>query len=150
MDPNRQEMMAAYEEALTERNNSIGGTALLGMAHLCEDYAEFDKTVVGQKALQMAFDQSTDQRSRSAAFQVAGRLKCGDVLPLARSVATSGEGVALRMSALAAIGDVGTGEDVDLLQPIAIGSDSSLRMAASKAVARIKSRMVGEKRAAAN
>lgn len=142
----RRTMKDAYSEAVREVGNSIAGTALLGMARLSEDYPEFDKKTVSKTAVNIAGNTGADPRSRIAALQVAGRLGGSDVLPVARSVAVSGAAISLRLSAISAISEVGTAEDVSLLSQISRADEPYLAKAASNALHRIESKNTSEKR----
>lgn len=145
-DKDRITMAGAYQQALAETGNSIAGTALLGMARLSEDYPEFDKKAVSKSAVNIAGNTGADPRSRIAALQVAGRLGGSDVLPVARSVAVSGSAISLRLSAISAISEVGTAEDVSLLSQISRADEPYLAKAASNALHRIESKKASEKR----
>lgn len=142
-DEERRAMKDAYSEAVREAGNSIAGTALLGLARLSEDYPEFEKSSIMRDAMSIAANQGADQRSRIAALQVAGRLGCVDILPVARSVVASGAGVSFRMAAIATLGEVGKSEDKDVLRQIMTGSDPYLQKAATKALNCIELRVAG-------
>jgi hypothetical protein len=142
-DEERRAMKDAYSEAVRAVGNSIAGTALLGLARLSEDYPEFEKSSIMRDAVSIAANQGADQRSRIAALQVAGRLGCVDILPVARSVVTSGAGVSFRMAAIATLGEVGKSEDKDVLRQIMTGSDPYLQKAATKALNCIELRVAG-------
>lgn len=145
-EPARSEMADAYREALAETGNSIAGTALLGIARLSEDYPEFEKNAVTKTAVQIAGDEHADPSSRIAALQVAGGLGGVEVLPIARSVATSGSSVALRMAAVSALSEVGTQEDLPVLSRISMADEAYLAKAASSALHRIESRKASGKK----
>lgn len=142
-DEERRAMKDAYSEAVREAGNSIAGTALLGLVRLSEDYPEFEKSSIMRDAVSIAANQGADQRSRIAALQVAGRLGCVDILPVARSVVASGAGVSFRMAAIATLGEVGKSEDKDVLRQIMTGSDPYLQKAATKALNCIELRVAG-------
>jgi hypothetical protein len=145
-DKDRITMAGAYQEALAETGNSIAGTALLGMARLAKDYPEFDQKAVSKSAVNIAGNTGADSRSRIAALQVAGGSGCSDILPVARSIVTSGAAISLRMSAVAAISEVGTADDLSLLTQISGSGEPSLGKAASNALTRIASRASAGKR----
>ena len=139
-DPTRQEMIHAYWDALDETRTSIAGTALLGIERMSGGYSEFDRGRIGQEALDLASDEKADVRSRTAAVQVAGKMGKAEILPMARKLANSGGSVPLRMSSIAAIGQVGGKDDAEFLRNMEKHSDGYLRKAVTSALKQLEKR----------
>ncbi len=109
---------------------------LIGLARNI-DQPGFNRDQVARKALLYAADASMDDMTRLTAIQVCALLKDNRVLPVARELAATNAAVTLRMSAIAAIGSLGTSADRDLLNQYATASDVRLRTAASSALKRL-------------
>ena len=83
----------------------------------------------------MAADESIHVPSRITAVQICGKTKSEAGLESARQVLAEGNDTVLRLAGVAAIGDIGTEEDIETLEKILV-SDKPLDKALHKAVKR--------------
>jgi len=132
--PERIQLMRGYDEALAEPENGIAGTALVGLERLSTLYPEISRQQLGEKALKLAKDGRSDIQTRIAAINVCGATGTSSILPTARINAQTAEVLPLRLASIAAIGQVGTSEDRELLESLLAGTDSSVHKAASTAL----------------
>jgi hypothetical protein len=96
---------------------------------------------LGSAALRMASDQNKPDVSRITALQACVRLKLSAARELALTLAQSPDaGFPLRISAIAALGDLGQGDEriVSLLKNYADGGERRLRVPARSALQRIQ------------
>ena len=135
--PERAELMKLYDEALNEPENGIAGTALTGLCRLSARFHEIDRAWLSAKALALAQDSRSDVQTRIAAFGVCGDTANPAILPMARMEAQTAGTLPLRLAAIAALGQVGTPADVELLQGMLAGSDKSVHPAAKVALKKL-------------
>jgi len=124
-------------EAVTETSDSIGGTALLALKRLSQEYSGFDQDKIAATALQLAGDDKAGELTHITAFQVCAQLGTVDALPLALQAAQNGETIAVRMSATAALGALGGPEQIPFLNSLLQGDEDRLKPAAQNALAQI-------------
>ncbi len=134
--PEQASSRATMWAATDETGTTIAGTALIGLARNI-DQPGFNRDQIASKALLYATDANMDDMTRLTAIQVCALLKDDRVLPVARELAASNAAATLRMSAIAAIGSLGTSADRDLLNQYATASDVRLRTAATSALKRL-------------
>ncbi len=132
--PERVELMRGYDEALAEPENGIAGAALVGLERLSTLYPEINRQQLGEKALKLAKDGRSDIQTRIAAINVCRATGAASILPIARINAQTAEVLPLRLASIAAIGQVGTAEDRELLESLLAGTDNSVHKAASTAL----------------
>ena len=135
--PGRSELMSAYYEALAEPGNGIAGTALVGLERLSTLYPEINRQQLGEKALGLAKDGRSDVQTKIAAINVCGETGTSAILPMARINAQTAEVLPLRLASIAAIGQVGTAEDRELLESLLAGTDNSVHKAATVALKKL-------------
>lgn len=140
-DMTRKEIEKAYWEALTEKDKTIAGTALLAVERLSRNHAEFDRKKVEEAALALATDERCGEASRITALRVCAMMNKAEALPSAKIVAQTGESVTLQMAAIATVGDLGGREDVELLKSMARSSEKRISNIASAAVTRLTQRL---------
>ena len=140
-DAEREALMKAYGEAVAETDGNIAGTALIGMSTLSESHPEIDRNAVAGKALAIATDGKAGVESRITAVQICATMGRTEVLLTARGLAEQGAVVPLRLSAIAALGQVGTAEDGAVLSRVAAGKEPYTRRAAEKALANLRRRL---------
>jgi hypothetical protein len=154
IDPNACEIhpalaTAAYEklsqECMKPENGelTLPGTTLNALLDTVlngtEDFAR-KRQSLANLALQLAnqSDGSVSTPNRATALQVAARLKLGEVPSLCRRLALDSRVAPnLRFSAIAALGQVGSEQDIALLQSFV--SDETYKFAASAALERVTS-----------
>lgn len=133
----------ALWEALAETDDSIAGTALLGLLRLGQGQPDFDAKAVSRAALKLAQDNSAGELSRITALQVCAKLHVSDALPLALNAAQPTETEPLRISALGALGVLGGSEQVAFLETLIQGADDRLKLPAQHALNQINQRLEG-------
>ncbi len=127
-------------EALAETDSSIAGTALLGLSRLADAHREIYREKVGAAALQLATAGNASDVTQMTAMQVCARLGVRAALPLLVETAQTGN-VAVKISAIGALGALGTPAELDLLERIVAGQDEHLKPAAAGALQRIRKRL---------
>jgi hypothetical protein len=125
-------------EAVRETDDSIGGTALLALKRLSQEYHEFDQGKVASTALQMANDNNAGELSHITAFQVCAQLGTADALPVVLAAAQNGETISVRMSAIGALGQLGGPEQISFLNDVLAGTEDRLKPAAQHALEQIQ------------
>lgn len=144
VDPQADERTAiihAYEEALTERDSTIAGTALIGMEQVSRADANLDRGRVRQLAVEIATDEGASEASRVTALRVAAMMDSRGVLPVARMLAQVGQTSMLRIAAVATLGDIGSHEDAELLRAVAEGADKRMKPVVEGARKRLKEQL---------
>lgn len=152
--------MICYWDAVKETDNSIAGTALMGLSRLAADDLEIDGEKVAQTALALARGTIMHQPSsiithspstipssppiseltRISALRVCADLELETVLPLARCLAEEADNIPLQIVAIAALGDVGGLQEELLLRSIIREVASPLLPAARSALDRLLTR----------
>jgi len=126
---------------LSETDNSIGGTALLGLVRLSRQIPDrFDQTRIAKATLRMAGDKSAGELSRITALQVCARLQIKEALPLAWQAAQKSEPVTVRISAINALGSLADGKARPFLNDLLAGNELRLRAPAQTALTQIERR----------
>ena len=136
-DADKQVILSAYHSALKESDNSIAGTALIGIHFLSASYPEFDKNDLRNTALSLAEDNTCHEATRLSAISICGMMNETNLLPLLRTISAQYDSVAIRMAAIAAIGDMGTKDDTALLKHITQEQDERIRLSAESALHRL-------------
>jgi hypothetical protein len=139
-DPEKQTVLSAYWEAAAMTDKAIAGTAVNALERLSRDVPGLDRGRIAEAALAMARNERACEAARVTAIQVCSRLSCDDVLPTARSIMNSKESAILRMSAIAAVGDLGGAADVQRLSELSGAADVRVRTAAGAALRRLNGR----------
>ncbi len=124
-------------EAVNESNDSIGGTALLALKRLSQEYPEFDQQQLAATALQMAGDDTAGELTHITAFQVCASLGTTNALPVVLNAAQSGETVPVRISAIAALGILGGASQIPFLNSLIQGNNDRLKLPAQQALNQI-------------
>jgi hypothetical protein len=127
-------------KAVNERNDSIGGTALLALKRLSQEYPGFNQAQIANTAVQMAGDPIAGELTHITAYQVCAQLGATDALPMVRQAAQNGETISVQMSALGALGQLGGTEDISLLKSVLEGTQERLKPAAQHALEQITAR----------
>jgi hypothetical protein len=129
-------------EALSETGSSIAGTALLGLVRLSrESPQEFDQKQMAEAAEQMAGLAAAGELTRVTAFQMCAQLNVQDALPVIKAAVQDGQTMAVRISAIGALGDLGGSEEIPLLNDILQGNEQRLKLPAQTALNRIEQRL---------
>ena len=142
-DPDRDEILNAFDEALQEKDNGIAGTALLGLYRLSSGkYVETGATALGGKALAMALDEGCAVQTRVTAVAICGLTGRSEVLPVARILAQTADSLSLRLSSIATIGALGAAQDRELLEGLRAGPDQRTYKAIDVALNKLKQKEV--------
>jgi len=140
-DVEREVIEAVYWDALKETDTTIAGTALLGLNSLSQQYHTIDRERVSQAAVDLLSNPEVGEPTRITAFSIAASLGNQKALPEARVVAQTGETVTLRMAAIAAIGQLGSVSDIELLTSLAHDGEERIRRIAKSALEIARSRI---------
>lgn len=138
-DPqSRQVIHDALWEAVGETDDSIAGTALLGLVTLAKESPEqFDRAEIGRAALRTAGDANTGELARITAFQVCAQLEVADAVPVLVETIRGGGPVTLRISAIGALGTLGNASAKPLLTELLDGREQRFRLPAQGALDQI-------------
>jgi hypothetical protein len=131
----------ALWQATDESDSSIAGTALLALNNLAQNNSEFEKDKIAGTALKLAEDEQCGELSRITAVQICGRTGATRAELLALQLAQSAPSIPLRITAIAALGDLGDRSVETFLQQIAAGSEDRLKPAAESALKRLNKRL---------
>ncbi len=137
----RRHLRDGLYQALTETNNSLAGTALLGMSRLSLEDADFDRGRIQRAALKCATDSRTGELARITALQVCAQMGLETALPVCVSLAEGTGDAPLRLSAIAALGQLGGAEAVPLLTHILAEKNDRFHPAATRALKRLQERL---------
>lgn len=127
--------------AVAETDSSIAGTALLALYDLAQDHREFDPGQLGEAALKLAGDDRCGDLSRITALQICGRMGIDQAAPLVLQLAQNAGSVPLRISAIAALGEVGDEAARNYLRQLASQSEPRLRPALETALKKMNDRL---------
>jgi len=133
-------VLACLADAVKNFRMPVCGTALIGMKNLLGSDGMNGDLNVSEIALKIATNPEACNSARASAVQVAVELKTDGILKVARDMAQNGEDVLLRISAVSAVGKVGTNDDVKLLADLSMNGDSRISLSARRALKSLKLR----------
>lgn len=136
----RNKLMKVFWAALERKQESLAGTALLGLFYLSESDPAVDRGQLARQALDLLESRDTGELARISAFQVCGLSGERQALPKAVTAAIQTGSIPLQVSAIAAIGALGSDAELPLLRRLRGESNPSVRAAAGSAIQRIQSR----------
>lgn len=139
-DDGRKDILAAFDEALQEKENGNAGAALLGLYSLSGKCPEVTLANVGKNALLMAQDGTCAAQTRVTAVAVCGLTGMTDILPEARILAQTADVLPLRLASIAVLGSLGNAQDTELLEGLRAGSDEKLYVALDAALKKLKTK----------
>ncbi|RKX38561.1 MAG: hypothetical protein DRP64_15505, partial [Verrucomicrobia bacterium] len=113
--------------ALDERDNSNAGTALLGLDKLSRNHPEFEREQIDAAMLDLASDNEASVANRITALRLCGERGNDQALETARALAQNGDTTMLRCAAIATLGELGTEEDLALLETYAASADERIQ-----------------------
>jgi hypothetical protein len=137
----KKQIQQVLQAALAETDSSIAGTALLGMHNLSTGHPEFDTPELTEAALNLARDDTARELVRITALQVCAGRGIKDALPAALALANAAPTIPVQISAIAALGTLGTAEHRALLEELAESPEARLRPAAQTALNRLQARL---------
>jgi len=123
--------------ALEERENSNAGTALLGLDKLSHNHPEFDRKEIDTAMLNLASDDQASVANRITAIRMCGDQGNSHALETARDLAENGDTTMLRCAAIATLGDLGTEDDLVLLETYAFSTEERLQRIAQQALEKL-------------
>lgn len=121
---------------LSEKQGTIAGTALLALNDIARRYPTIDKPQLEAKALSVAGDSSYGDAARVSALRVCGFLHMKQVLPIVEGILEHSKSVALRVAAIATLGDFDSENGLGVLTRIAASADDPAQRAAQAALQR--------------
>ena len=130
----RQPAQAVLWEALSETDSSIAGTALLALNRLSAGRAEFDRTRLGAEALRLAQEGGAGDLSRATAFQVCAQLGIDEALPVLERAARQARSMPLRISAVGALGVLGSAQAKPILSELQTSGETELKLPVTQAL----------------
>jgi hypothetical protein len=133
----RQDVENVLWQAVNETYSSIGGTALLALKRLAQEYPGLDQGKIAATALQMAQDNNVNELTHITAFQICAQLGTANALPIVAAAAKNGETIPVRLSAIGALGLLGGPEQLPYLNSVLAGTDDRLKLAAQHALQQI-------------
>jgi hypothetical protein len=143
-----QQALVLLDAATTGAYPRIQGTAFTAAYqyrnHPFEPKPDFlNETILGERALTAAKNESIPLIDRITALQTAGKCRAVGTLPFALMLLdeTSAEAVMLQVAAIATIGDLGSAEHLDLLYQFRLSPDVRIRTATRSAIQCIQSRI---------
>ena len=131
----------ALWQAADETDSSIAGTALLALNDLAQNNAEFEKDKIARTALKLAGNEQCGELARITAVQICGQTDATKAAPLILQLAQNAGSIPLRITAIAALGDLGDRSAEGFLQQIATGNEDRLKPAAESALKRLNKRL---------
>ena len=134
----------AMLQALEERDNTLAGTALIGLENLSRNHDGFDREMITAKAVEITTDEMASMESRLTALRLASQVSMGhgaesmeQTADAARMLAQTGESVYMRSAAIVTLGEIGSNEDRELLEAFAVDEDRQIAAAANMALAKM-------------
>lgn len=125
----------------SDTQSAMAGTALLGLTRLASTGAGVDTKLVGTQALKLAADSEANPASRVTALQVCARLRVTEALPLITQAAEKEPNLGLRISAIAAAGQMGGNHELEMLRRVIQENNPGLQPALGAALAQIERRV---------
>jgi HEAT repeat protein len=135
-----QEVREALWNALDERDNSNAGTALLGLNKLSRNHSEFDREEIDAAMVDLASDKEASVANRITAIRLCGEQGNDQALETTRDLSQNGDTTMLRCAAIASLGELGTEEDLALLETYAASNDERIQRIAQKSLGKLVSR----------
>jgi hypothetical protein len=128
----------ALWNSLEERDNSNAATALMGLERLSRSHAEIDRHSVEAAMLDLASDGDASVANRITAIRMCGEQGNTQALDVARDLAQNGDTTMLRCAAIATLGEIGTDEDLSLLEAYAASGDKRIQGIAQTSLYKLK------------
>jgi hypothetical protein len=115
---------------------------LLALTRLSQEFgADFDRKKIAATAAQMAGSAGTGELTHITACQICAQLGNTNALPVVMQLAENGETIPVRMSAIGALGSLGTSAQIPFLNSVEQGNDDRLKKPAQQALNRLKQRL---------
>jgi hypothetical protein len=133
----RQKVQNTLWEALNETGDSVAGTALLGLKRLRDEGAQIDASRLAEEALKMANNETAGELTHITAYEICAQLGIQSALPLIEAAAKQSPTVSVQMSAIGALGLLGSSADIPLLENLLQSNEERLKPAAQHALEQI-------------
>ncbi len=137
----RLQMLDAFRDAFNQTEDTLAGTALIGFETLARHYPEIDAAEAAASALRIAGEQQMSAASRLTALRICATLGEQQALPTARRLAQIGETAPLRMAAIATLGDLGSTDDLPLLDALSGAAEPGIARIATEARTRLAEKL---------
>jgi hypothetical protein len=134
----RNAIEALFWRMLEQTQGSLAGTAILGLHNLSTKGGGIDRARLSTASLEIVRAPDSGPLTRISGLQVCALLGNREALAEAVHLAREGDSVALRASAIAAIGVLGSDAESALLAGLVEEANRSIRLASQSALARIE------------
>jgi len=137
------EMLDTLRWATGQRSESFSATALVSLERISNAAPEVVDFAAHHGAAIALLAEDSHPLARVTALQVVADHGLANALPLIREIAEpeSGQDTSLRLSAIAALGTLGTSDDRSLLQTIRNREPGRIDLAAAPALARLERKL---------
>jgi HEAT repeats len=132
----QKQMRKAINSALDEHKNGIAGAALIALRTNIGQ-TDIKPREVRLAAYKVLTAKDSPDYLKQTALQICAMGNESKVLPIAREILKTSKHVPLKMSAIAAIGALGDGDDYDDLKKLSQSTDIRLRISARSALKRL-------------
>jgi HEAT repeats len=134
----RNELQQLFWSILDKKQAGFGGTALLGLYHLAACDPSVDPARLSEEAVELLRAPDASPLVQISAFQVCGLLGERRALTQAIEAAQNGQNIALRVSAIAAVGALGGRDGLVVLRSLLREANPSVRTAVRTAIKRLE------------
>ena len=138
----RKQIQKTLFDSLKDTKSDVSGTAMLALADLSKLYPnEFDKEAINSELVSMVEDDSLHIPSRIAVVQSIGKVKANSesITNAVRDLAfNKSDDMTLRLTAIAAVGEIGSKEDIEQLEKILKNEHRLYKVATQKAIQKLK------------
>ena len=138
--PQEAQVIRSTLEAAINETNSVAGTALLGMHRLSKNDSRFNPALVDETAAFFAASPHRDAPTRISSIQVCAERQLKSVIPIVKELSQTSTNVALRISAISALGQLGDREEAKFLNELQQATDKEFRPAIDAALKNLKAR----------
>ncbi len=140
-DSDKPLIVEALKQGTQQNHGSIPGTSLLALTQMSDGNPK-QQHELQQIALQLTQSPSSNPLTVTTALQICARLQVKEAYPTALQIAQSSSMAdSVRISAIAALGDLGDAQSKVLLQGWVQGNDFRLRVPAAAALKRLTARL---------
>lgn len=123
--------------AVVGSGGDASGSALIGLDELSRKYSEISRERLLDVSANIVNNNSSESLAKTSAIQICSRAGNKEILPTVRSLAESSESLPLRMSAIAALGDIGEKVDKEYLESLVKTAKAPLLVPAQKSLERL-------------
>lgn len=117
-DKEREDIRETFYEGLKDNESDVSGTSLLSVINLHERFGGFDEEKIDEAALNLSVSDNVHLPSRITAMTLVGERRLEKVLPVARDQAVNGADTVMQVASIAALGEVGTEDDLKFLDEV--------------------------------